>query len=355
LTIDFRASFIKSKPAVLLLLFIGLTVFLGFFSWQFYSQVPEDTQTLIQQRTLTPHDELYAIHFPTEGRGWAVGKFGIILHTADGGKSWKQQNSGTTKPLTSVSFGDERHGFAVAGGGTILTTTDAGSSWQLRDSGTKDHLLEVHALSARSAFAVGGFGTVLSTNDGGATWTKHKLTWQKLIPDIIREIGDVEPNVNTVHFTNSKEGWLGGEFGVILHTRDSGHTWIRQRAGSNLAQIVALRFRDSSTGWAIGQKETLLKTADGGQKWQRISVEGQQDFYGISLNDKRGVIVGQGTILKTSDNGLDWVYVESSPQNIRFSGVAITDGTALAVGQSGRIHKVDLNESDGMPQATEKN
>ena len=138
------------------------TAFLGFFGSQFYSRNPKDPPTAIQQRMLTAHDKLYAIHVGREGRGWAVGKFGIILYTQDGGKSWIQQNSGTTKPLTSVSFADQRHGFAV-GGGTILTTSDTGRSWQIKNSGTEDHLLEVHAFSASSAFAVGAFGAAIST------------------------------------------------------------------------------------------------------------------------------------------------------------------------------------------------
>jgi photosystem II stability/assembly factor-like uncharacterized protein len=347
---DFREF--KGKSTGFLSLFLGLTVLLGFFARQFYSLIPE-APALIQQRTLTPHDELFAIHFSRKGRGWAVGKFGIILHTLDGGKRWVQQNSGTTKPLTSVSFADERHGFAVGGGGTILTTQDAGLSWQRSDSKTKDHLLEVHAPSARSAFAVGGFATVLSTKDSGRTWTEHKLSWQNLIPSVIRQVGGVEPHVNTVYFANANEGWLGGEFGLILYTRDGGQTWIAQRRGSHLPQIVSIKFRDRFHGLAAGQKGTLLRTTDGGRNWRQISVEGQPDLYGVALDDEKAVIVGQGAILTRRGGGSDWAYVESSPQNVWFSGVAITNGTALAVGQSGTIHAIGLNESGKTPQPRE--
>ena len=37
---------------------------------------------------------LHGIHFVDELRGWAVGDFGSVLHTADGGKSWKVQRRG---------------------------------------------------------------------------------------------------------------------------------------------------------------------------------------------------------------------------------------------------------------------
>jgi photosystem II stability/assembly factor-like uncharacterized protein len=350
LSTDFRVF--KGTATVFLGLFLGLTLFLAFFVWQSYYRIPA-APTLIQQRTLTPHDELYAIHFAREGRGWAVGKFGLVLHTANGGKNWNPQDSGTTKPLTSVSFADERHGFAVGGGGTILTTDDAGHSWRRRDSNTKDHLLEVHALSARSAFAVGGFANVLSTRDGGATWAKHKWTWQNLIPDIIRQVGNVEPHFNTVHFANANEGWLGGEFGLILYTRDSGQTWIAQRGGSNFPQVVAIRFRDSLNGLAVGQKGTLLTTTDGGRNWQQVSVDGKPNFYGIALDGENEVIVGQGAILKRRERGAGWAYVKSSPHNVWYSGVAITNGNALAVGQAGSIQAINLNESGNALPPTE--
>jgi len=343
-----KKCFVGLGFSLLVLVFVTLVVA------QFSSSNSKSNQVLIRERLLTLHDELYAVDVVSSGQGWAVGKFGVILHTANCGKSWSRQKSGTTKALTSVSFADERHGFAVGGGGTILTTTDTGRSWQLKNSGTKGHLLGVHALSDKAAFAVGAFGTVLSTHDGGVNWTKHKLPWQELLPSVMLEVGDVEPNLNTIHFANSKQGWLGGEFGLILYTRNGGETWITQRAGSHFPQIAAIEFRDASNGWAVGQKGTLLKTSDGGKIWQPIGIDGQRDLYGISLAEKIVVIVGAGVMLKTSNGGLDWAPVVSPPVNIWFSGVAISGGIALVVGQSGTIQTIGLSQVDSGEPTTEK-
>jgi photosystem II stability/assembly factor-like uncharacterized protein len=181
----------------------------------------------------------------------------------------------------------------------------------------------------------------------------HKLPWQKLIPDIIRETGEVEPNLNTVHFADTKHGWLAGEFGLILRTHDGGETWVRQRSGSTFPQIVAIRCRDELYALAAGQKGTLLKTRDGGKTWQRLSAGAQQDLYGISLAETGAIVVGRSAILKTG-NGLDWVRVDSPAQNIWLSGVAISGKNALAVGQSGTIHTVALDASGRVEQGTEK-
>jgi photosystem II stability/assembly factor-like uncharacterized protein len=219
-------------------------------------------------------------------------------------------------------------------------------------SGTSVHLIEVHALSPRSAFAVGALGTVLSTNDGGATWTRHNLVWHKLIPNVIRETGYVEPNLNTIYFTDSNNGWLGGEFGTILQTRDAGKSWNSRRSGSALPQIAAIRFRDLSNGWAVGQSGTLLKTADAGQSWKEISLAGQPNLFGISLERTKGVVVGERIVLRTVNAGVNWTPAELNTHKFWFSGVAIDGGSALAVGNSGSIQTIALDAADTRGQAS---
>ena len=54
-----------------------------------------------------------------------VGNIGTILHTADGGKKWETQSSGTNNPLTSV-FGSRTELWAVGESGTIVHGVAAG-------------------------------------------------------------------------------------------------------------------------------------------------------------------------------------------------------------------------------------
>ena len=42
-----------------------------------------------------------------------VGQFGEIIHTLDGGKTWKFQRSGTQANLNKVYFADANHGLIV--------------------------------------------------------------------------------------------------------------------------------------------------------------------------------------------------------------------------------------------------
>jgi photosystem II stability/assembly factor-like uncharacterized protein len=342
-----RLVTIVNRPRLVIFSIAVLAIIFGYLVTRASTPANDKPSTSVFRELLfTPHDEFYAIHLTQHGAGWVVGKFGKILHTSDSGKSWTEQNSRTGKSLTSVSFTDGIHGFAVGGGGIILTTADGGQSWQKRESGTKDHLLEVKALSATRAFVAGAFGTLLSISDGGANWTKHSLPWNRLVPRLIRDSGQVEPNLNTVFSLDEKEGWLGGEFGLLLHTRDGGRSWIAIRSGADFPQITSIRFRDRRTGWAVGARGTVLNTNDGGQTWREIDTGTKKDLYGVWIDGQQGLIVGQGTVLQTNSGGLEWRRLEPSINTPWLSGVAGNAEAAVVVGHAGIIRRISFTALD---------
>lgn len=126
------------------------------------------------QNPLPQGNPLYAISFNDAMTGTAVGKDGTILRTTDGGSTWSQQNSGTTRILEAVSFSDVNTGTVVGSSGTILRTTDGGSTWNQQNSGvTSNFILGVSFANANTGIAVGSFGLIRITNNGGANWTQQ--------------------------------------------------------------------------------------------------------------------------------------------------------------------------------------
>jgi len=323
---------------------ILLTVFVGFLGWYFLASYVGHRESLqIQEKMLTVHDDLLAIDGRHNGNKVAVGKFGLILLTQDGGRTWQRRPSGTTKTLSALSFADHEHGFIVGSGGTLLATDDAGATWRPQNSGTKDHLLGVYALSRVRVFAVGAFGILLSTSDGGRSWSKQELKWDTLIERIVKEGGYVEPNLNAVYFSSPEVGWAVGEFGVVLNTKDGGQTWTSQRYGSVLPQLYGIQFQDDRSGWAIGQAGSLIQTRDGGQHWSSVELETKRDFYAVSLSGERGVIVGDGVVLVSHDGGSSWKSMGSKREDQWLSGVALKSSEAIAVGGAGTIQLLPLD------------
>ena len=58
-------------------------------------------------------DHLYGVKALTKSDAIAVGNYGAIYLTANGGKSWEARDSGTKVPLFSVDFADATTGWAV--------------------------------------------------------------------------------------------------------------------------------------------------------------------------------------------------------------------------------------------------
>jgi photosystem II stability/assembly factor-like uncharacterized protein len=323
-----------------------LLVFLGLLGWNFWATyIVNRPPPQVQEKMLTVHDELFAIDGRHNGTMSAVGKFGLMISTQDGGKTWKEQSIGKTNDLLAVSFADDQHGFVVGSGGTILATADASHSWQAQNSGTRDQLLGVYAVSPTEVYAVGAFGTVLSTSDGGHTWVRHKLSWESLIERVIKASGYMEPNLNSVYFISPEIGWVVGEFGVILHTRDAGQNWISQRYGGELPQLYAVKFLDDRRGWAIGQRGTMVQTNDGGQRWLPVELGMNRDLFSLSLAGEQGVIVGDGVVFTSHSRGSTWVRMESIPEVTWLSGVSLKSEEAVAVGRAGTIMLLNLDKT----------
>lgn len=325
--------------------FILLAAFVALLGWYFVASfLGRQVSWQVQEKTLTGHDDLFAIDGRHDGNQAAVGRFGMILLTRDSGKTWQEQPSGTSRALSAISFADYRHGFIAGSGGTILATSDGGVTWKAQSSGTKEQLLGVHASSPTAAHVVGAFGTLLSTSDGGATWRKQEFPWDRLIPIINKNGGNIEPNLNAVYFVNPETGWIAGEFGLVLKTLDGGRTWSSQTYGGDRPQLFAVMFRDKLTGWSVGQQGTVLKTTDGGRNWIAVDTGTRRNLYGISFEDERGLIVGEGIVMASQDNGAIWTRLKSMPEERWLSGAAIRNRQAIIVGQGGTIRVLDLNE-----------
>ena len=124
-------------------------------------------------------ETLRAVVFVGDSEAWAAGDGGTLLRTADVGKTWSTQASGTDASLRGLSFADAQHGWAVGAsldasyhdvGNAILATTDGGLTWHPQDAGVQRGLNAATFVDRARGWAVGDAGTILRTVDGGATW-----------------------------------------------------------------------------------------------------------------------------------------------------------------------------------------
>ena len=108
----------------------------------------------------------------------AVGEHGVIIIADDDRLEWRQAKLVPTRAtLNDVSFVDERNGWAVGHWGVILHTTDGGETWVLQRAATAEDrpLFAVHFIDGQHGIAVGLWSLMLRTEDGGASWKEVVL------------------------------------------------------------------------------------------------------------------------------------------------------------------------------------
>jgi photosystem II stability/assembly factor-like uncharacterized protein len=285
------------------------------------------------------YDDLLSVYFSSEKDGWACGRWGTALYTADGGKTWVRQNTGTDYTLTSIYFVDAKIGWAVGDEGTIIHTKDGGKTWEKQKCPVKFFLMNVFFLSPEKGFIVTEKTHILSTNDGGKTWNvKFK---------------DEDYILKAISFADSQNGWVVGEFGYIYHTNDGGETWKKQGGFSDLSEdtgeliggtylfnVVAV---DPKTAWAVGIEGYISRTNDGGKTWQQVITEVPKTQLFCVASDKAGTLAigGKGIFLISTDRGQSWKKVDFKPP-ITYGwiyGVAKRGNAGfVAVGKAGAIY-----------------
>jgi photosystem II stability/assembly factor-like uncharacterized protein len=319
---------------------------------------------------------LRGVHFLDKEHGWIVGDKGTILHTSDGCKNWTLLNSSSSAVLRGVDFVDKKKGWIVGGGArivkggsmfegnrmvaqdgiAILHTTDGGKTWKRQRSGVMNFTFwNVDMIDAKKGWIVTGIGKEHPdghwnvTTDGGKQWrfppqaylrplrplydvcfvdAKHgwcvgyrgKITLQGAFVDMLKLEKDgpvlhTSDGGNTwevqnpgipvgsflcgVSFVDEKMGWVVGEKGRIYHTTDSGKTWKQQKSGTKKT-LRDVAFLDKKTGCAVGDGGTILTTTDGGKKWKSWSSVTSKDLRAVSFPDKEMcfVVGDKGTALR---------------------------------------------------------
>ncbi len=270
-------------------------------------------------------DALYGVRAVSPQEAFAVGGFGAVVHTADGGKSWTAQDSGTKQPLFSVDFADPKHGWAV-GKSALVLHTDDGATWTRQPTpiGPDKHFFKVKAIDRQTAWAVGDWGAMTSTADGGRTWQDRSLGKQSLrTEDPARRASVVTDDVilYDVSFPDAQHGFVCGEFGTVIATDDGGATWWLRPTPTEKT-LFGLYFRSPDEGWAVGIDGLVMHTEDAGCTWtvqhghaepapvdeiDFVEQMANPGMYAVRVDGRYGVVVGDvGMLLVSDDGGRTW-------------------------------------------------
>jgi photosystem II stability/assembly factor-like uncharacterized protein len=171
----------------------------------------------------------YDVKFADAQNGWIVGEFGKIMHTADGGQTWREQTK------------------------TLMEGTEF---FDLLDLPT---LFGVYIKSPEHGIASGLEAHIARTNDGGVKWSYDKTDGG--------EVPLVDPLYDIVELDNGV-GWSIGAAGQVVRREPNADTWTRAEIGQDvLTWLRAIDFSDNDNGWLVGGFGLIFRTTDGGKTW----------------------------------------------------------------------------------------
>ena len=154
-------------------------------------------------------------------------------------------------PLLDIWIAGNGKGFAVGAYGLALTTENHGRDWTRRRIDPKEpHFYAISEAPNGALFIVGEFGTVLRSRDGGESWARMAAGWDGT-------------------FFGLRAGHAGrlliyGLEGALLESRDGGGTWRRLESGVSAALYDAAFLPDGRAVVVGADGTVLVESAAGG-------------------------------------------------------------------------------------------
>ncbi len=228
----------------------------------------------------------------------AVGDFGTVLLSDDEGKTFRQAAKvPVSSSLTAVSFADDKQGWAVGQWGAILHTADGGETWAIQRLETQEDrpLFSVHFFNASEGVAVGLWSLVLRTQDGGKTWSAVDLPAP---PDG----GRADRNLFRAFVSAKGSLLVAAERGMVLRSNDRGQTWQYLNTGYKGSFWSGVALKDG-TLLVGGLRGTIYRSTDDGHSWQRSASDSKSSVTDLIESDGRVLGVALDGVQLESSNG----------------------------------------------------
>ncbi len=300
--------------------------------------------------------------------GYAVGPYGIVVKTTNGGTIWQRQNlGGTSLWFYGVDTPDPNYAWACGDGGSIYATKNGGTSWAPQPSGVSWYLNSVDFVDTMFGVSVGGgygpisdFGLrIADCKTNGEIASSPRFTsgaprnnslfrlldspplvdkwwWQRghnpsplPLPEGVSRIGVRDRRRGEIEGINPE-----AQYRVITRTLD-GTNW--QGRTTSETPLNGVSFANKALGWACGVTGTMIHTSDSGATWQTQNSNVTNTLYWVMFpTPLNGWAVGTGgTIIATTDGGNTWNRQTSNTTLPLYSAAFVNAQRGWVVGDSG--------------------
>jgi photosystem II stability/assembly factor-like uncharacterized protein len=275
----------------------------------------------------------------------AVGEYGHVLLSDDGGETWRQARDVPTRALlTGVYFADARHGWVVGHDEVILRSDDGGERWQLVHYAPERQrpLLDVAFSGAKIGIAVGAYSAMLLSGDAGETWTPVRFAARLAAsPKSNADDLDTEYHLNAIARSASGRWYIAAEAGHLYRSDNNGSTWQELHApyAGSFYGVLPL---DADELLVFGLRGNLYRSSDAGRNWQKIptGTDGMLTHARRSANSI--VIAGlDGALLLSRDTGMHFRLLQQGDRKGLSTVIALRASRTLVGGEAG-LQWIDL-------------
>lgn len=286
-----------------------------------------------------------------EGSYAAAGAYGVIILSDDDGKSWTQASVPASVALTAIHFPTPQKGWAVGHDGLILHSADGGRTWQKQLDGhelneqimavaeriVEQFRAELEALQAQEE------PDEYELEDAEFMLEEAEFALEGAMDDTAA--GPVRPLLD-VWFRNENEGFVLGSYGMLLHTMDGGRNWelVSDRMDNAEAfHLNQIQPAPDSALFIAGEAGFVYRSFDAGQTWDTLEPGYEGSFYGIVIvpggsGSYELLAYGlRGNLFRSADRGDSWENLDSGTPVTLMSGALLRDGTVFLAGQGGTI------------------
>jgi photosystem II stability/assembly factor-like uncharacterized protein len=193
---------------------------------------------------------------------------------------------GVAMPLLDIWFRDERNGFALGAYGIMLQTRDGGSTWSLisdrLDNPDDFHLYGIARSVSGTLLVAGEAGTLLRSRDDGESWDRPDAPYQGSFFGIVAA---------------RDGGFIAfGLRGNVFRSTDEGDSWMAVETGDERTLLSGMT-RSDGTIVLVGSAGAVLASNDNGTSFETLSTSGNRVYSGVTETpDGKIMLVGFGGV-----------------------------------------------------------
>lgn len=223
--------------------------------------------------------------------------------------------------------------------------------WEKVKSPTTKLLNSIVFTDSLNGWVAGDSGLIIHTSNGGVDWETQYAN-------------DSLNAVNTF-FLNDQFGWCSAwsnryaPFGTyILKTSNGGLDWSSERFRIPEVFVNSVYFLDSLTGFAVGYPGIFHRTTDGGSTWSHVELDSStvsgfpaitirfySSLYGYACGGIRDVV---GIVWRTCDGGISWTTVVDTLTSEPLYDIQIIDSlNIIAMGGDPEFGTSQVVSTDG--------